>query len=79
MQELKDFVKCFLVRAPNRRMGCMQGGVAEVKQHPWFKGFDWDALAARKMRPPYVPKARIWGWHEGGLLPKAHHLCLAAS
>ena len=58
MQELKDFVKRFLVRAPNRRMGCMQGGVAEVKQHPWFKGFDWDALAARKMKPPYVPKAR---------------------
>ena len=53
---LKDFIKQLLVRVPNRRLGCMQGGVAEVKQHPWFAGFDWDALAQRKMAAPYVPK-----------------------
>ena len=41
---------------PNRRLGCMQGGVAEVKQHPWFAGFDWDALAQRETKAPYVPK-----------------------
>jgi hypothetical protein len=46
----------------------MAGGVAEVKQHPWFKGFDWDALAQRKMKAPYVPKVgdavllRLWLW-----------------
>jgi len=53
---LRDLVKQFLVRVPNRRLGCMQGGVAEVKQHPWFAGFDWDALAQRKMAAPFVPK-----------------------
>ena len=37
LQELKDLIKRFLVRATTRRIGCMSGGVAEVKQHPWFK------------------------------------------
>jgi len=55
-QELKDLVKKLLVRVPNRRLGCMQGGVAELKQHPWFAGFDWEALAQRKMKAPHVPK-----------------------
>ncbi|KAI3430680.1 hypothetical protein D9Q98_005269 [Chlorella vulgaris] len=55
-KELRDLIKRLLVRATSRRLGCMAGGVAEVKQHPWFKGFDWDALAQRKMKAPYVPK-----------------------
>ena len=55
-QELKDLIKRLLVRVPNRRLGCTQGGAAEVKRHPWFAGFDWDALAARKMRAPFVPR-----------------------
>ena len=58
LQELRDLIKRFLVRATSRRIGCMAGGVAEVKQHPWFKGFDWDALAQRKLKAPYVPKVR---------------------
>lgn len=49
-------IKKLLVRVPNRRLGCMQGGISEVKSHPWFAGFDWDALAQRKMKAPYVPK-----------------------
>jgi hypothetical protein len=33
-----------------------QGGASELKQHAWFKGFDWELLAQRKMRAPYLPK-----------------------
>ena len=29
--------------------------VKEMKSHKWFKGFDWEALATRKMKPPFVP------------------------
>jgi hypothetical protein len=54
-------VKRLLVRATSRRLGCMAGGVAEVKQHPWFRGFDWDALAQRRLKAPYVPKVGGWG------------------
>lgn len=56
MQDLADFIRKLLVRIPNRRLGCMQGGIADVKQHPWFAGFDWGLLAQRKMKAPYIPK-----------------------
>jgi hypothetical protein len=25
-------------------MGSQKGGVAKIKAHPWFRGFDWEAL-----------------------------------
>jgi serine/threonine protein kinase len=55
-QELRDLVRRLLVRSTGRRLGCTSGSATEVKQHPWFKGFDWDALTQRKMKAPYVPK-----------------------
>ena len=27
----------------------LQQGVADVKQHRWFKGVDWDAVLQRKL------------------------------
>lgn len=27
----------------------MQQGVADVKQHRWFRGVDWDAVLQRKL------------------------------
>eukprot|EP00976_Prorocentrum_cordatum_P041513 842409-Prorocentrum_minimum.AAC.1 len=33
----------------------MRGGLTDVKAHPWFKGFDWQALGARTMKPPWIP------------------------
>ena len=54
--QLQDLIRSLLVRIPSRRLGCMQGGVAELKQHCWFAGFDWDALAQRRMPAPFVPQ-----------------------
>lgn len=28
---------------------CLQQGVADVKQHRWFRGVDWDAVLQRKL------------------------------
>jgi serine/threonine protein kinase len=28
---------------------------SEVKRHPWFAGVDWDAVAERRVRPPWKP------------------------
>jgi hypothetical protein len=32
-------------------------GAAAIKSHPWFSGFDWDALSNRDLTPPYIPPA----------------------
>jgi len=30
-------------------------GANEIKNHEWFKGFDWKALLAKKLIPPFKP------------------------
>lgn len=55
LQELRDFVKQLLVRKPAYRLGSGTGGVAAIKKHPWFNGFDWDAFVAKKLKAPYLP------------------------
>ena len=34
----------------------LNGGAADIKKHPWFDGFDWDALSARRLAAPRKPK-----------------------
>eukprot|EP00976_Prorocentrum_cordatum_P052208 1053692-Prorocentrum_minimum.AAC.1 len=38
-----------------QRLGCMRGGLTDVKSHAWFRGFDWKALEGRAMKPPWIP------------------------
>ncbi|CAG9463429.1 unnamed protein product [Pedinophyceae sp. YPF-701] len=52
----KDLISRLLERRPAKRLGMLQGKANDVKKHKWFDGFDWDALAARKMPAPRVPK-----------------------
>lgn len=52
----KDLVLRLLERKPTRRLGALAGGAGDIKRHKWFEGFDWEALAARKMVPPRQPK-----------------------
>ena len=26
--------------------------------HPWFKGFDWNGLEFKKLKPPFKPKIK---------------------
>lgn len=39
---------------PAERLGFQRGGVAEIKKHKWFQGFDWDGLTAQTMNSPIV-------------------------
>ncbi|KAJ9533180.1 hypothetical protein QJQ45_018271 [Haematococcus lacustris] len=54
--EARDLISRLLERKPVRRLGCLQARARDVKAHPWFKGFDWDALSSRRMPPPRRPK-----------------------
>jgi len=50
----KQFVKGLLNRNPKHRLGA-QRDAAELKDHPFFKSIDWDALAQKQVTPPFKP------------------------
>eukprot|EP00744_Colponema_vietnamica_P000327 GILI01000578.1.p1 GENE.GILI01000578.1~~GILI01000578.1.p1 ORF type:complete len:896 (+),score=318.89 GILI01000578.1:250-2937(+) len=58
--DAKDILSKMLKRNPEHRLGCSDRGVAEIKEHPFFYGFDWENLLNRTLRPPLVPA----GWQE---------------
>ena len=47
-EEAKDLITKILVKDPNKRLGAGETGteydIAHLKQHPYFKGIDWDNL-----------------------------------
>lgn len=55
-REARSLILALLERKPSKRLGSLEGGSKDIKKHPWFLGFDWEALAARKMVPPRQPK-----------------------
>ena len=52
--ELKDVVEKLLDKNGETRLGAKDDFV-EVLSHPWFKDQDLDALAAKKVDPPFKP------------------------
>ncbi|KAI0081670.1 kinase-like protein [Panus rudis PR-1116 ss-1] len=50
----KQFVKGLLNRNPKHRLGA-QRDAAELKEHPFFKSIDWEALARKQVTPPFKP------------------------
>jgi len=53
-EEGKQFVKGLLNRNPKHRLGA-QRDAAELKEHPFFNGIDWNLLANKKITPPFKP------------------------
>ena len=49
--EVCDFISKLLQRDSKIRLGNMHGGVRQVKNHPWFTGFDWKLLERGKYQP----------------------------
>eukprot|EP00831_Metopus_contortus_P075539 TRINITY_DN69305_c0_g1_i1.p1 TRINITY_DN69305_c0_g1~~TRINITY_DN69305_c0_g1_i1.p1 ORF type:complete len:159 (-),score=36.96 TRINITY_DN69305_c0_g1_i1:125-601(-) len=54
--ESADFINKCLQRRPANRLGA--NGPAEVKQHIWFKDYNWKMLMEKKMKPIFVPSVR---------------------
>jgi cGMP-dependent protein kinase len=51
----KDIVKRLLSVNTVQRLGCMKGGVRDVKQHPWLRTVDWVQMTRRTISAPFVP------------------------
>ncbi|CAM9458233.1 unnamed protein product [Chrysoparadoxa australica] len=52
----KNLIKKLLNPDLTKRYGCLRNEGADVKEHKWFVGFDFDALLERKIQPPIVPQ-----------------------
>jgi len=57
-KEAVSILKGFMTKNPARRLGCVvsQGVESAIRVHPFFKDIDWEALEARKVKPPFRPK-----------------------
>jgi len=53
-----DFITKLLTRRPQSRLGGGAMGAKEIRNHKYFDGFDWDALAGGYMEKPWVPVLR---------------------
>jgi len=51
-----DFVNQCIQRKPLNRLGF--NGPEEVKEHPFLKDVNWRDLLAKKLTPPFIPKAK---------------------
>lgn len=40
---------------PELRIGCREGGVLEIKQHPFFASIDWKLLERKGIDAPFKP------------------------
>jgi len=52
-ENAKDLLKGLLTRDMTSRLGRMQGGVSELRSHPFFANIDWENIST--MTPPIVP------------------------
>jgi len=54
----KDLISRLLQDQPTKRLGCLAGGVDDIKQHAWMHGFDYEAKLRYEMKAPWVPKLK---------------------
>lgn len=53
-----NLIKCLCKPEPSSRLPCRVGGYEALKRQIWYEDFDWNALNARTIKPPYVPNGQ---------------------
>jgi len=51
----KCLLSGFLETVPHLRLGASSKGAKEIREHDFFRGFDWDGIVCRAVQPPWVP------------------------
>ena len=54
-KDAKDFISKLLVVDPKKRLGQGPDGSKQIKDHPFFKGVNWDDAQKKKIKPPFIP------------------------
>ncbi|XP_044756566.1 ribosomal protein S6 kinase 2 beta isoform X2 [Coccinella septempunctata] len=53
--EAQSLLRVLFKRNPSNRLGAGPGGIEDFKKHEFFATIDFDALLAKKVRPPFQP------------------------
>uniref|UniRef100_A0A665WKH6 protein kinase C n=1 Tax=Echeneis naucrates TaxID=173247 RepID=A0A665WKH6_ECHNA len=53
-----SLIQKLLQKNPEMRLGAGEDDASEIKRDRFFQGTDWDALLARKVKPPFLPVIR---------------------
>ncbi|KAF2492684.1 serine/threonine-protein kinase YPK2/YKR2 [Lophium mytilinum] len=56
--DARDLIAGLCTVDTSKRLGNIKGGASAVKEHPWFRNIDWDALYHRRVQGPIVPHLR---------------------
>lgn len=59
--EARDLIEHLLKTKPSERYGNLKDGSNDIKNHPWFKSFDFNDVYARKLNPPFIPNVKYEG------------------
>mmetsp|Transcript_22034 Transcript_22034/g.51669 ORF Transcript_22034/g.51669 Transcript_22034/m.51669 type:complete len:357 (-) Transcript_22034:152-1222(-) len=51
-KQARDLISKLLQADLSRRLGNLRHGARDVRKHPWFRGFDFNALVKRQLPPP---------------------------
>jgi len=51
----EDIILGLLTKDADKRLGCDEDGINEVKTHKLYNGFDWDQFYAMEMDSPWTP------------------------
>jgi serine/threonine protein kinase len=57
-RQARDLISKLLTADLTRRLGTLRHGSKDIRRHPWFRGFDWNALMHKKIQAPIVPHAQ---------------------
>ncbi|KAF7645119.1 hypothetical protein LDENG_00209630 [Lucifuga dentata] len=53
-----SLIQKLLQKDPALRLGAGEEDATEIKRHTFFQGMDWEALLAKKTKPPFLPVIR---------------------
>ncbi|KAK1442450.1 cGMP-dependent kinase [Babesia gibsoni] len=59
-----NIIKRLLCRVPEVRLGSSINGFKDIKDHSYFRDFDWDKLSGRALQPPFVPQGETYNEDE---------------
>ncbi|KAI9320512.1 kinase-like domain-containing protein [Dichotomocladium elegans] len=60
-KQVRDLLRRLLTADLTCRLGNLRRGCLDIMDHPWFAGVDFELLAERKVKPPFVPQLRWEG------------------